>query len=464
MRSLSPAWSDDNEKEGGTKSAPIDLTASKDKITDRFQRAPTAAAKSDQLFSDTSDDEAQDPSPTVVDLTHSSDETRPYVNGSDSYSGTAVSDQEFLSIGYNSICAFAGKSLAFGEPRLPTDAEQRSFNHLYIEECIMKYERKNMISDQGRWEEVSMFDPLYRPKMTSLNPTYASRLQHALDTGLDDDAEGVFIYVSEIEDELEAEELEDDDHSKSDSENSSSRTSSGGAADSPETSLVLVVCTMAHLRSAFYWILDTGASTHSSPHKLSAIKNRKVVSKEVLANNGSAMKIHSRSDIRGTLYTKENVPVSKIVLVGVNHTPNSNFNLFSVAMCLKHGWTLNANFNTGCVLTKDSQEIRFDIRVKSGTGYLWVAKIVPDDVIEVSATNFESSKGDDDRQNRKELVSILKNDSSKDLTTSRRLMGASSVLTRKIPASTNQKRMCNGITREYAHVLMGHAHVTSAMV
>ena len=236
------------------------------------------------------------------------------LNGSDSHSGTAVTDQDFLNIGYPSICAFAGKSLAFGEPRLPKDAEQRSFNHLYIEECIMKYERQNMISDQGRWEEVSMFDPLYRQTMTSLTPTYANLLQHALDTGLDADAVDVFTYVSEIEEESDVEEPEDHDQSDSASENSSSHTSSVGTADSPETSLLLVVCTMAHLRSALYWILDTGASTHSSLHKLSAIKNRKVVSKEFLANNGSAMRIHSRSDASGTLYSKDNIPVSEIVL------------------------------------------------------------------------------------------------------------------------------------------------------
>ena len=47
-----------------------------------------------------------------------------------------------------------------------------------------------------------------------------------------------------------------------------------------------------------------------------------------------------------------------------------------------------------CVLTKGNQEIRFDIRVKSDTGYLWVAKIVPDEVIEISATTLPMNKGD----------------------------------------------------------------------
>ena len=107
------------------------------------------------------------------------------------------------------------------------------------------------------------------------------------------------------------------------------------------------------------------------------------------------MRIHSRHDISGTLYDKDDNPVSKIMLVGVNYTPSSTYNLlFSLAICLKHGWQLNGNFDTGCVLTKNGQELRFDIRVKSGSGYLWVTKIVPDGTIETAAVNVDTSEGD----------------------------------------------------------------------
>ena len=326
MNNISPAWSEDSDTGGGTETAPLDLTS--DRSPHRSERAPTAPAKNDKLFSDTSDDEASVPSPIVVDLTHSSDDTMvPERLSSSSDSGSVVNDQDFLNIGFDSICAFAGRSLRFREPRLPTDAEQKSCNHLYIEECIIKYERGKMIEDQQRYEEVSMFDPLFRPTMTSMNPTYASLLQNALDTGLDDDAEGVFTYVSEVDEELDEEDDADDDQGDNASENSSSRTFCVGQLASPDTSLILVLCTLSHLRSPLFWILDTGASTHSTPRKLTAVKERKVVSIDVFANNGNAMKFHSRSDIRGTLYSKEDSPVSKIVLVGVNHTPNSKFKL-----------------------------------------------------------------------------------------------------------------------------------------
>ena len=78
-----------------------------------------------------------------------------------------------------------------------------------------------------------MFDPLFRPTMTSLNPTYASLLQHALDSGLDNDAEGVFPYVSEVDEVLDEEENAEDDQGDSASENSSIHTFCVGRVDSP---------------------------------------------------------------------------------------------------------------------------------------------------------------------------------------------------------------------------------------
>ena len=131
-------------------------------------------------------------------------------------------------------------------------------------------------------------------------------------------------------------------------------------------------------------------------------------------------------------------------------------------MCLKHGWRLTADFQTGCVLTKENQEMRFDIRVKSGTDYLWVAKIVPDEVMDIAATTLPMSKGDEPPSQENDASLILMKDSPAEMTTSTPVESSPGVPRKKM-VSTNQKRMCNGITREYAHVLMGHAHVTSAM-
>ena len=84
-------------------------------------------------------------------------------------------------------------------------------------------------------------------------------------------------------------------------------------------------------------------------------------------------------------------------------------------------------------------------------------------MVDIAATTLDLNDGDNHPPNNIEPAIIPKQDSSEKLTTSSRKLEAPSLLTRKIPASPNQKRMCNGITREYAHVLMSHAHVTSAM-
>ena len=106
-----------------------------------------------------------------------------------------------------------------------------------------------MISDQGRWEEVSIFDPLYRRTITSLNPTYASRLQQALDTGLDNDAAGVFTYVSEVDEDLD--DNNDEDNDQDDDVSVSSSTHTSGSGHWPHFS------TVHHDRAAFTSLLDT---------------------------------------------------------------------------------------------------------------------------------------------------------------------------------------------------------------
>ena len=86
-------------------------------------------------------------------------------------------------------------------------------------------------------------------------------------------------------------------------------------------------------------------------------------------HNGAAMRIAKR-------YNRNNEPVSVITMMEVNHTPSSSFNLFSVSHCLRKGWKVHGDF-TGFTLTRGEFKIVFDIRIKSGIGYLWTAKIVP---------------------------------------------------------------------------------------
>ena len=114
-------------------------------------------------------------------------------------------------------------------------------------------------------------------------------------------------------------------------------------------------------------------------------------------NNGSTLPVIKRFDMAGAVFNKENKPVSSIVLRGVNHVPSSTFNLFSVAQSLKTGWKFFGNYQ-GFVLTKGSPRIIFDIRIPSGSGYLWATTIVPSTNagVQPEVTNFsgESEKSD----------------------------------------------------------------------
>ena len=141
-----------------------------------------------------------------------------------------------------------------------------------------------------------------------------------------------------------------------------------------------------------YWVCDTGASGPSCVHVKGLIKVRDRVSDEMHGNNGSTLPIIKRFDMAGTVHNRQNEPVSSIVIRGVNHVPSSTFNLFSVAQSLKHGWKFYGNYQ-GFVLTKGDARIVFDIRIPSGTGYLWATTIVPSKTagINPEVTNFSGS-------------------------------------------------------------------------
>ena len=134
---------------------------------------------------------------------------------------------------------------------------------------------------------------------------------------------------------------------------------------------------MADLRlKPKYWVCDTGAFSPSCVHDEGLIKVRELISDEKHGNNGSTLPIVKRFDMAGMIYDDGNKAVSSIVLRGVNHVPSSTLNLFSVAQSLKNGWKCYGNFQ-GFILTKGDARIIFDVRIPSGSGYLWATTIVP---------------------------------------------------------------------------------------
>ena len=372
---------------GDTHTVPIDLTHSIDEIIDltnsHDEEMPSAtqveATDNDKLFSDTSDDSPQEETnqrPPAARVLAIPAEVNGNDDESEDWEWDINDDQAFLDIGLPDVCIFTGRAMALDQAPLVRDAAQRSFNHLYLEEAIARQQRRIMMEDHDHLGSINSFDPVNINVMTSLNPEYVSTVQDVINGGLDEDFHGVFTYVSEDED--------NDDEQNADVIRN---------LPPPDHEHGLIV-TMSDLRTnPNYWVCDTGASGPSCVHDKGLIKVRDLISDEMHGNNGSTLPIVKRFDMAGTVFNKHNEPVSSIVLRGVNHVPSSTFNLFSVAQSLKTGWKFFGNYQ-GFVLTKGNAKIIFDIRIPSGSGYLWATTIVPTTTAEITpeVTNFSGTE------------------------------------------------------------------------
>ena len=149
-------------------------------------------------------------------------------------------------------------------------------------------------------------------------------------------------------------------------------------------------------------------------------------------------------------------------MIGVNHTPSSSFNLFSVSHCLRKGWSLRGDFS-GFTLTRGDSNIVFDIRIQAGSGFLWAAKIVPVDVPEGPKEVVNTAVDEKIENNGSEaasspndsLASEQKAESGPDV--------SNSDTKTLVQARYTGRPICRGMTKEYAHVLFGHANVNTAV-
>ena len=193
------------------------------------------------------------------------------------------------------------------------------------------------------------------------------------------------------------------------------------------------------------------------------VADRKRVSSKIFGNHGTAIPILCRFDKAGFLHNKDNKRISRIVLKGVNYAPESSFNLFSVSHSLKKGWKIYGNF-AGFTLTKGSAKINFDIRIRSGSGYLWATRLVPEGTSELKVETVNLGKvitvpSDSENSETSDTTTAPKAADTKFCSRQAHTSGDAAVSTGLIRG----KYMCNGITKEYAHVLMGHANLRTAL-
>ena len=442
---LSPAFKDTD----GTSDKPINLASSSDGDVGRNH---ASRLRQGQLFSDTSDE-----SKPMKDAGPSDDEDssiKSDASDDSGYQGDIIADVPDIDpypydlMLHPDVFVFTGRAMNFNERPMDADAAQRSFNHFYLEEQITRNIRlARLEQDSTLGDSNSSHDPALVAVMSFMCPTYASAIKQALESGLDEDAVGIFSY-----------ETDNDDNNQENEQPNVRRQ-----LPPPDYGLAVIDYSLHDLKGSNLFVLDTGASNHGTTDDKGCIKVRRRSSNEVYSNNGSAMKIAKRYDRKGIVYNRNDEPVSMITMMGVNHTPSSSFNLFSVSHCLRKGWTLHGDFN-GFTLTKGSSTIAFNIRIKSGSGYLWAAKIVPCEALEgpmevtntaCEANNDSNSENDnssnhdsdDDDYDRKPSASrnqVVKN-------------------TSVIPGNSAGRPISHGMTKEYAHVLMGHAYVKSAV-
>ena len=439
---LSPAFC---AKEG-SKGKPITLTSSNEEST------PTNDRKG-QLFSDTSDEsQGEDNHPILrtagrkLDMPPSDDDVT--LGEAKSDSDDFIPEAGAYNLRLNpDVFVFTGRAMDFNAPHMDADAAQRSFNHLYLEEQIARNVRKAQLEeDSEAGNSIYSHDPALVEVMSFLCPSYAASIQHALDSGYDEDAAGIFSYASN--DDLENE--------------APVAPNVRRQLLPPDQGLTTYDYSLKDIKHSDLFVFDTGASNHGSIDDRGCIRVRQMTSNEVYSNNGAAMTIRKRYDRKGIVYNKHNEPVSTITMMGVNHTPSSSFNLFSVSHCLRKGWSLSGDFS-GFTLTRDASKIVFDIRIQAGSAYLWTAKTAPVDVPERSKevvnTVFEDKNENDGNKsppsNKTSLDSAQQEKSEPDVT--------NSDTKPVVSARYTGRPICRGMTKEYAHVFFGHANVDTAL-
>ena len=215
-------------------------------------------------------------------------------------------EQAFFDLRMEDICAFTGRNIPYHGRRMTTDASRRAFNHLLLEEEIMRYERERMIRVMGHHGPISSSDAANRQVMTALNPEYESEVIDAVNCGHDFENARVFSYVSDDETIMSEDEEEDNEHEDEPNEQVNMTFTSSAQRPLPlaSTESGVVQVTMENLRNDdTLMVLDTGATAHVSK-RLSGCINRRKLSNEIFGNHGEATPIVKRFDKAGILPTK----------------------------------------------------------------------------------------------------------------------------------------------------------------
>mmetsp|Transcript_2251 Transcript_2251/g.5079 ORF Transcript_2251/g.5079 Transcript_2251/m.5079 type:complete len:542 (+) Transcript_2251:775-2400(+) len=133
------------------------------------------------------------------------------------------------------------------------------------------------------------------------------------------------------------------------------------------------------LKDPNFWIADSGASVHSTPH-LDKLENTvKIEAGRVVAMaDGELAVIMGEGEAPGLLCDAFGEPQVEVRLTTVKGLPWTTYNAVSIPQLLAEGWYLSGDSNS-LVLEKDGMKMTFGIKIPIGDGFVFGAFIMPDD-------------------------------------------------------------------------------------
>lgn len=123
------------------------------------------------------------------------------------------------------------------------------------------------------------------------------------------------------------------------------------------------------LKHPNFWIADTGASVHISPHKI-GMHNTKKLDQRITMGNENVEKSSIVGDIKGIICDRAGNELDDARLTDVAYIPGAGFNLFSCTKLMTNGWKLGGDDTMIC-LTKGDKVLKFDIPISTKEGVVF---------------------------------------------------------------------------------------------
>lgn len=121
------------------------------------------------------------------------------------------------------------------------------------------------------------------------------------------------------------------------------------------------------LSSPNVWIGDTGASGHSTGYDIGGTNVRDGVS-ATTGMNGAPVVAAKEMDIPVEHCDKTGQKLKRMIFKDVSYLKGANFNLCSLTKMMIEGWTMVGDSEEGIYMRNDSDEVRFDIVIKTEKG------------------------------------------------------------------------------------------------